>query len=224
MIEFKRLDISRREVYQAYLEHSGHRGCGYSFANLVLWGRQRGAVLDGYLVLFSQFDRRSVYPFPVGQGDIRPVLEAVMEDAKARGIPCCFCSMTKEDCETLEGLFPGQFRFHADRDTFDYVYDIHELAELPGRKFQKKRNHLNRFRQAHPDHHFRPMTAGDLPMVRQFLEVWFAQRLREDPHQDFHLERRALDRALADPEALGLEGLLLLDGDRLLAMTMGSRR
>lgn len=223
MIHFERLDLSRKEAYERYLKHSTHRGCGYSFANLEMWGRQRVAILEGYLVIFSQFDRRSVYPFPAGQGDIRPVLEAIVADAKARGIPCCFCSMTAQDCQTLEAVFPGKFQCHADRDSFDYIYDIQDLAELKGRKYQKKRNHLNRFRQEHPDHRFEPLTGADLPQVRQMVQTWFDHRLREDPHQDFHLERRALERAFGAMEALELEGLLLREGDEILAMTLGSR-
>ena len=36
------------------------------------------------------------------------------------------------------------------------------------------------------------------------------------------MEKIALERALADPQAYGMEGLVLMDGDRILAFTMGS--
>lgn len=222
MIDFQRLRPADRTVYDQYLKNSGLRGCGYSFANLNMWGRQRGAFVGGYLVLLSQFDRRSVYPFPVGQGDIAPVLAAVIADAKERGIPCCFVSMNKEDCETLERLYPGKFRFHSDRDTFDYLYNIDDLADLRGRKFQRKRNHLHRFREAHPRCVAVPMTAEKLPAVKAMTDDWFAARLKADPLEDFHLERVALERAFADPEGLGLEGMVLEEDGRILAMTMGS--
>ena len=39
----------------------------------------------------------------------------------------------------------------------------------------------------------------------------------------YTLEQIALERALTDPEALGLEGLVLLEGDEILAFTMGSQ-
>lgn len=222
MVKFQRLDPARKAEYDVYLKNSGLRGCEYSFANLNLWGRQRGAVLGDYLVLFSQFNRRSVYPFPVGQGDIRPVLEAVIADARERGIPCCFSAMTKEDCETLERLYPGKFRFHSDRDTFDYIYDIHDLADLRGRKYQKKRNHLHRFRDAHPDCAAKPLTRDHIPAVRQMVDTWFAQRLEADPLEDFHLERVALERAFTEMESLGLEGLVLEENGEILAVTLGS--
>ena len=222
MINFQRLDPAHKAEYDRYLRCCGKRGCLYSFANLYLWGRQRTAFLDGYLVVLSQFDRRSVYPFPVGQGGIAPVLEAVIQDARDRGIPCCFVAMTKEDCDTLEALYPGAFRFHCDRDSFDYIYNIDDLADLKGRKFQRKRNHLNRFMEAHPGYTTEPLTDANKEEVEKLLADWFAQRLAVDPTEDFHLERTALERALASHEQLGMEGLVLRENGEILAMTMGS--
>ena len=116
MIPFEKLDLNNKEHYDNILRHCGERGCEYSFANLFIWGRQKGAFVNGFVTLFSQFNRKSIYPFPIGRGDIKPVLDAIIHDAKARGIPCRISSMTQADCELLESLYPGQFRFHADRD------------------------------------------------------------------------------------------------------------
>ena len=222
MIEFHKLDPAQRAEYDRYLLNSG-KGCEYSFVNLSIWGRQRAAYIDGYLVLMSQFDRRSVYPFPVGEGDLRPVLDALIQDSKKRGIPCCFAGMNQAECQVLEQLYPGKFRIQADRNGFDYVYNIDDLADLKGRKFQKKRNHLNRFKENHPTWRTEPLTAAHLPAVREMAQAWYAHRLETDPLGNYTLENIALERALRDPDQLGLEGLLLLDGDQLLAFTLGSR-
>ena len=220
MIDFQRFDLTKKQEYDAYLMNCGPRGCEYSFANLNLWGRQRGAFLGGYLVLFSQFERRSVYPFPVGKGDIRPVLDAIILDARGRGIVCRLSGLTAEDCMTLEELYPGQFQIHPDRNGCDYIYAIDDLADLKGRKFQKKRNHLNKFRESHPDHRFEPITAENLPRVEEMVAAWYESRESSD---DYHLEKLAIKRAFANMEALGLEGLVLTENGRILAMTMGSR-
>ena len=97
------------------------------------------------------------------------------------------------------------------------------MSELKGRKFQRKRNHLNRFRQNHPDYTVKPITDENTPQVMQLLESWYAQRLAADPHTDFHMERSAIFKALQNRSALGMEGLVLLDRDAMLAMTLGSR-
>ena len=222
MIDFKPLDPAHKEGYERYLQTDGERGCEYSFVNLYLWGRQRAAFLHDHLVFFSQFNRKSVYLFPVGNGDKKAVLDAVMEDAQKRGIPCRFTGLTQDDCALLERLYPGKFRYHFDRDTFDYIYAIDDLADLKGRKFQRKRNHLNRFRTANPDHTLEPITDENLPQVRDLVERWYTLRLEENPHGDYHMERAAITKAMDHRQELGLEGLLLRVNGEPVAMTMGS--
>ena len=68
MIDFQPLTLENRAVFENCLRHGGERGCEYSFVNLYLWGRQKAALVQGHMVVFSQFSRRSVYLFPVGQG------------------------------------------------------------------------------------------------------------------------------------------------------------
>ena len=223
MIPYERLDLRNKALYDSYLQSCGERGCEYSFTNLFLWGRQKAAFVDGYLTILSQFDRRSVYPFPIGSGDIKPILDAIIHDSRARGIPCCLSSMGQEDCKLLESLYPGAFRFYADRNSFDYIYDIDDLADLKGRKFQKKRNHLNRFRQLHPNCQILPLNEKTRVGAFMLLRQWYASRKEADPHADFHLEQLALERAFAFQTQLELEGIVLMETGQVIAFAMGSR-
>lgn len=222
MIEFKTLTPQDRPVYETLLSLVGERGCEYGFTNLYIWGRQKVAFLHGHAVYFSQFNRKSVYLFPIGQGDKKIVIDAIIDDAESRGIPCRLGGLTEADCEELHRLFPDRFHCHFDRDSFDYVYHIQDLCELKGRKFQKKRNHLNRFRAERPDHKLIPMTLENLPRVKAMAQQWYEKRLSDNPHGDYHLEQAALKKALRDFEALGLEGVLLEDQGQLLAFAIGS--
>ena len=222
MIEFASLKCENKADYDAFLLAHGERGCEYNFANLFLWGRQRAAFYGDSLVFFSQFNRKSVYLFPLTHGDIKPALDAIIHDAKARDIPCRLTGLLEEDCNTLERLYPGQFRFHVDRSGFDYIYAIEELAELKGRKFQRKRNHLNRFRQNYEGYTPEPITDENTPEVVQLLDKWYADRLLTDPDADFIMEQKAIYKALRHRSELGMEGLVLRHNGQLLAMTMGS--
>jgi len=221
VIEFKPVDLSQKAEYDRFLFRDDHRGCEYSFANLYLWGRQRAAIHSGNLVFFSQFNRKSVYLFPLGD-DLKPSLDAIIHDAQVRGIPCRLTGLSQDDCALLERLYPGKFRYHFDRDSFDYIYAIEDLAELKGRKFQRKRNHINRFCQAYPDHSFAPITDENIEQVAQMVKLWYAQRQESDPTADFHMERAAIKKALLHRQALGLEGLVLMVNGKIVAMTMGS--
>ncbi len=223
MIQFNKLELSQREQLNAYLQNSGKQACEYSFTNLFLWGRQKAAEQDGCLLLLSQFDRKSVYPFPVGQGDLKKALDAIIHDAGVRGIPCCLAVMSNEDCQLVEQLYPGKFRFYCERSSYDYVYAIDDLADLKGRKFQKKRNHLNRFEQEHPDAKILPLDETTRVHAFMVAQQWYQSRCAEDPDRDHHLEQLALHRAFAFWDQLGMEGAVLMEHGKALAFAMGSR-
>lgn len=223
MINFQKLKLTQREAYNEILFSCPPRGCEYSFANLALWGLQQVAFLHGCVAFFAHFFGRSVYPYPIGNGDRRAVIEEILRDAKERGIPCRITGMTDADREELEAWFPGKFLLKSSRNSSDYVYAIDDLADLKGRKYQKKRNHANRFRAEHPDYTVLPLSACNMPMAEYMVSDWYAARRKDDPEGDYMLETIALSKACRCYEALGMEGILLTEGDRVLAVTMGSR-
>ena len=223
MIDFHRLKLSQKDAYEAILFACPPRGCEYSFANQYLWGRQQAAFLHGCVAFFSHFNGRSVYPYPIGNGDRRAVIEEIICDARERGIPCRITSMTDFDRQELESWFPGAFLLRADRDGADYVYAIEDLADLKGRKFQKKRNHVNRFRTQHPQYQVVPLTVCNLALGQHMVNEWYRVRMRDDPEGDYLLENIAMARAFQNYAGLGMEGILLMDEGRVLAVTMGSR-
>ena len=223
MIGFKRLKLTQKEDYEKILLACPGRGCEYSFANMYLWGRQEAAFFGDCIGFFSHFHGKSLYPYPIGGGDRRAVLEAVLADARERGIPCRIAGMTKAEAEALDSWFPGRFVIRPDRDSYDYVYAIEDLAELAGRKYQKKRNHLNRFRAEHPQAYCVPLEADNLDAAREMVDEWYRRRVEEDPHGEYLLEQIAINRAFQHYKALEMDGLMLLDDGQVLAVTMGSR-
>ena len=223
MIPFQRVTLNQKEEYDRLLLSASPRGCEYSFANKYLWGMQQVAFLHGCVAFFSHFYGRSVYPYPMGSGDRRGVIEAILADARERGIPCRLVGMTEADRQELETWFPGKFRFKTSRDDYDYVYAIDDLADLRGRKFQKKRNHFNRFRQEHPNYQVRELNSCNIHQALRMVDDWYRKRMREDPEGDYLLENVAMARAFPNYKALDMEGILLLDGSEVLAVTMGSR-
>ena len=222
MIPFHRACLEDKAQYDSILMTCPERGCEYSFANLFLWGRQEIAFLDGCVVFFSHFFGRSVYPYPIGSGDKRPALEAILTDARERGIPCRITGITEADKQELEELFPGKFTIRSARDSYDYLYTVDALADLKGKKLQKKRNHVNRFRTEHPDYRVEPICCGNLARVQHMVNDWYVSRKIADPEGDYFLESLAMAKAFRHYDALAMEGIAILDGDRILAVTMGT--
>ena len=222
MIDFKRITFDKKEEFEKYLLDGNERGCEYSFANLYMWGRQSAQIVCDHIVLFSQYNRRSVYPFPVGYGDKKAVIDAVIADSKERGIPCRFTGLTERDKNILEELYPGMFSFHCDRDFFDYVYDINDLVELRGKKYHSKKNHFNKFTTSYPDYRVEEINDSNIDKVSAMVEQWYRDRLEEAPDSDFQMETVAIGKALRHYKELGMEGLVMYIGDEVVAMTVGS--
>lgn len=222
-LQFSKITAADKPLFEKYMATQTDRGCEMSFANLYLWGRQRYALLHDHIVIFSQFDRRCIYPYPIGDGDKKAVLDAIIADARERDIVCRITSLNSEAKQTIEQYYPNKFRFHCGRDSFDYVYDINDLADLAGKKYHKKRTHVNGFLNAYPDYTVQPISEQNLDAVKKFAEEWYEARLAADPTADFQLEQEALYRAFRHYDELALEGLVLWDGDKILAFTIASQ-
>lgn len=222
MINFEKITPKHRDIYEMYMPDSSERGCEFSFGNLCMWGRQNMAVYSNQIILFSQFDRRSVYPYPMGDGDKKSAIDAIINDSKERGIPCRITGLSCEARQTIENLYPGMFRFHCDEGSFDYVYDINDLAELKGKKYHSKRNHLNRFYETYPDWRTKIFCDDNVSEVSDMINNWYEEKLKENPNSDFQMERIAIEKAIKYYKEIGLEGLVLYVEDKVAAFTMGS--
>lgn len=220
MIPFRRPQLTDRQELHPLFFASDYRGCEYSFVNIYIWGQQQFALVEGEIVLFSHWDGRSMYVYP-GSRKRREIIESLSADADERGVPMRLYGLDKAATEEIEALYPGRYSFSANRDGFDYLYDIERLTELRGKKLQQKRNHINRFFDACPDWHTRPITADNLAECRAMAADWY--RVHEDPEHDYRLEKVAMCRAFNSYEALGMEGLALYADGRIVAMTMGNR-
>ena len=221
MLEFTALKPENKPVYDTFLQNCGERGCEYSFSNLFLWGRQKATIHEGNLAFFCQFNRKSVYLYPLGE-NVKPTIDAIIHDACKRGIPCRLTSLTAEDIQNLESWYPGRFYFEPDRDGYDYIYSIDALADLSGKKLQKKRNHSNRFRLLHPQCIPEAITDENTQQVLEMLESWYTQKKAADPTASFRLEQTAITKALRNRKALGMEGMVLVNKGHIVAMTLGS--
>lgn len=222
MIEFKDITLEDKERVQRYTLPSPRKNCDLSFSNLCSWSfyyETQIAELDGFL-LFRYYDQGILsYMFPVGEGDIRFVLAQLIEDARQLNEPFCFrgvCSNARAD---LEAVMPGAFTFESDRDYADYVYLRSDLSTLSGKKFQPKRNHLNKFRNTY-SYEYLPLTPDKVQDCLELEREWCLAN-HCDQNEGTGNERRAVIYALHHFEKLGLSGGLLYVDGKIVAFTFG---
>jgi hypothetical protein len=97
------------------------------------------------------------------------------------------------------------FALIEDRDNFDYLYVRTDLAELPGKKYHKKRNLVSQFLSAY-DHQEWPLTPDLAPQALDVLDRWKEEKGEDG---DYRSAREALEHF----RELGMEGALyFIDG------------
>ena len=76
------------------------------------------------------------------------------------------------------------------------------LPHWPGKKFQAKRNHLNKFRRTYTNYEYVPLTSNRIQECLD-LEAEWCKVNNCDQHEGTGNERRALIYALHNFDALG---------------------
>lgn len=218
MLDFKPITIDIKNEYQK-LAFCHQRSCLHTFQTMFIWGQAMYTVLDGFMVFLTKYGDKYTYLFPVGNGDIKHIIEILKNDAKERNIPFKLSGLNDDDAEVLNNLFPQKFLFSSNRDYEDYLYYADDLRMLPGKKFHAKRNHLNKFKKLYPDFLIEEINQNNVNKAWEFALKWYESRNDEN----IIYEQKALKCAFDNYASLGFEGMLLTVNEQVIAFTVASQ-
>lgn len=225
MIRFKPVRLEDRQVIERYTMPTDITNCDLAFANMFCWQevfRSAWAEVDGFLVIRFQIGggHRIGYMQPIGPGDFAPIVPLLREDAHLHGQRLRLIGLTDEGREMVRRMHAGQFAFESDRALEDYIYSAEDLRTLPGRRYQPKRNHINRFMSEYPDYRYETLRPEHFTECMRLEREW--RRAHEGHTSELCAEQRAMQRAFDHFDTLGMIGGCLFVGDALAAFTYGS--
>ena len=227
-INFREITIEDKDWIKARLAEDNDNSCERSFTTIFLYRRLYKAQMAdilGCCVLRCIYKtmRENVpywtYYFPIGAGDKQGALKIMLELCQQEGIPLHLEPITVKERELLLEWFPGRFLIESNRNCYDYIYSREKLAGLRGKKMQKKRNHIARFKDD-PDWSYEPITKDNLAETRFMAHNWICSR-EEKWNEDMENEFSVLEDAFANYDALGLRGGILRQHGDIVAFTMG---
>jgi len=211
-LNFRPPELSDREWAVKLLAESDFRGCLYTFGNNYVWRNFYNAEIcrfeDFYLLKNSDHtDGTPRFLYPAGSGDIRRLIPALKEYCRSHGIPLLMTA-NAECTAVLKSLYPDVAAV-PDRDGFDYIYNSVDLAELKGKRYHSKRNHLNRFYEN--SWSFETITPDNIPDCREVLNKWLDSG---EPDEEKAAEAAVVDESLRYFGELAYTGgLLRVDGE-----------
>jgi RimJ/RimL family protein N-acetyltransferase len=194
MITFYPLTEDNLCALPKYLNEVHSHFCDLTLGNIFMWRNELEtffAVRNDTLLVRKETEKGHYsYLFPMGL-DVEGALEEIEAYALAHHESLCFYSLNEEQVAFLRKRYPHH-QVLSLRSWADYLYNLSDLRDFPGKAYSSKRHNANRFHVQNPDAVFKIATPDDLPRLERFLEVY----LEENKDRDISMEEIALTREM----------------------------
>ena len=227
MIQFLPLQLSDKPIIDSLLARADAPICDCTFANIYMWQptyHTSWAEVGGLLVVSYRLASSWGY-MVAGDGDWALAYDALNEYVTDKGEALRLVSMSSRGVDEFRrwidrrGLDERNFAIFNSRDYQDYIYSVEELCTFPGRRFQPKRNHLNRFASQY-EYRFEPLRAEHFDACLHLECRW--QRSKGEGECVETSEQCAIRRAFESYDELGLQGGVIIVEGHVVAFTFGS--
>lgn len=237
-------DRMARPYFSAALARVNVALSDYSFANNIIWFGQASGfyqIIEGCFCLFQLTGNGlSMLLPPLGEPSRQQralricvrIMDAYNDSPRQGQLDFVYRDFLKVlDTHPLTGLplIHGE-PWHVEVANPDYIYRTQDLIELRGNAYKTKRNEINQFRRAYPNHQLVPFSKAHETAARALVNTWMQRRLQTVPDGSFEdfvhnleMERKAIQRAITLYDELNLEGLSLFIDGKLSGFTFGER-
>lgn len=220
--EFESLEPCHRCLFERYARTVRRDTCEFAFANLMIWrdfDRPTFTSMGGSLCIrIDPLVGRPFFLEPLGSNEVSEAVRA------------CICHTGKVSMASsgLVSLLGGNgFRIRPLPEHFDYIYRTKDIAEMKGRRFDGKRNHIKRMRRLHPSCEYVELGESDAEGAIGLFDEW-ARAKRERgggllPRLAYECQRDSVRRAFEYFDELGLMGGALVIDGVMAGFIVGSR-
>jgi uncharacterized protein len=221
--DFRPIEIGHRDVFRRFLADDPPQISELTFTNLFIWQHRYHPVWlakDDCLLIILRPEGGSPFGLqPVGKGDKGKALETLCSELMDISDEVRIGRVSEDFINRR--LDAEYYMYQPDRNNSDYVYASRDLIELSGRRYHRKKNHVNAFMK---NYRFEYLEL-DRELVKNVLDMqgdWCRMRdCLQSP--DLLSEDRAVNTALTYFEELGYRGAALRINSRIEAFTLGEQ-
>ena len=222
MLNFRQIEIDDYEKVSQLFAESGIENCEHCFATMLVWSKRHDVkiAVEENIVFMRSMGREHIwYLYPRGDMDKTQAIEKIIRDADGKKIS--IYGIDESNAVFLQENFGDIFDVTEDRDGSDYLYKTEDLATLPGKNYQKKRNHVSRFLRENPDYRFIKISGDNIDVAKQFLTDWCAH-YNADNSWDLVSEQRGIELLLDNFDSLQLMGAMIETDGKIVAMSLAA--
>ncbi len=223
MLNFSKINKSQIDTFKKYYDYSTALGCDLNLVNAYLWRNEYNinfAVYDDTLIKAYFNDDGSIWGYCMPSGkNVKGALEEIFADARERGRKPLLLMLTNGQRAVLETMYPSKFSFVRSTENQDYIYLSEDLATLAGKKFHAKRNHISKFYRTYTNTRFESIDSSNIKDALEVVHGWCNEN---GIFEADNAELKAIYEAFENMESFKMNGAVLYDEDKPIAMTLGS--
>ena len=181
-MEFKAIEINDKKVFNRYLQKYKPKASEMNFTNLFIWRMFYGfrfTQIDGLLCIVSMAANKEPYALmPIGdinEHNFRSAVSALKGYFDKLGKPLVFRMVEEDGLDFFKQIPDSKMEIVFDRDSSDYLYLASDLISLKGKKFNGKRNHINRFKREY-EYEYVKLNSELLDECARIMDEWCQSR------------------------------------------------
>jgi hypothetical protein len=233
----KHFDLSVKSTMEQYLSKLKIDVSDYTFAANYIWFSSASgfyAIIDDTFCIFIMTGSELSMPLPpIGtKENVHKAIISCFNIMNENNTSKYYSKIEYVDESMLEGfvnyLEEGTFIFEAlldyivEKKLVDYIYKADDLIDLKGNAYHSKRNEINKFKKAYPNHEIILIDPDEHAQeIINLFNKWVADRIKYMPKEEADIflegifqERLAIKRMLQYYNKLELVGLIIrIDGE-----------
>lgn len=225
-LDFSEISIGDKSTFDEYFRVYQPEASELNFSNLFMWRvfyKTQYTVINNFLCIISTSDEKEPFALiPAGKESDEFFYETVTLLRRyfhRQGWQLVFKSITGGELEYFKRVVKLDYDIISDRDNSDYVYTTQDLINLSGKKYDAKRNHINKFKKLR-EYEYIPISEEHMDECYRIMSRWCEEK-GCDQHKDLYCEKIANSELLKNYRTLGCKGALIKVNGVFEAFTVG---
>ena len=217
--QFKHISIKDSEIIEQALVLRPRSICELNLANLMVWqdfDRPQFTIInDNLCILVNNLNEKPYFLEPLGNNKLEETVNICLKHVdKLSRVSESFISLIPQHKYNIKCL----------RSQGDYIYETETLANLKGKKYDGKRNHIKRFIRKFPEYNYVKMDAGLQEQALDLFEQWFEakEKVKSFHKLSYLSQRKALEMAFSHFKKLDLDGGALMTNEGMKGFMISS--
>ncbi|HWP61567.1 MAG TPA: phosphatidylglycerol lysyltransferase domain-containing protein [Candidatus Paceibacterota bacterium] len=218
--EFKKVELSDRTAVESHT-HPFEPYSDFNFTSLYAWDTSEERMiseLHGNLVVrFTDYTTHEPFFSFLGTSEVEQTARTLIEQGKAEGIDATLKLVPEVVAQSMN---VASLQVEEDRDNFDYLYAVSDLAAMKGGAYIERRGAANKFANAHPDARLESIDLSNQVAQEKIfavLEKWESNKKTAKKDYELEHERQAIHRLCQTAAGHDLIAMALFSDDDMLA-------